>query len=92
MKQDKQSFCKSISRGEKDWAQPIISYMEYLVLVHMNFSLNTDNFVLPYAKFICHVLLQGMFDATSMVIYHTVTVEKSKKKILFTQFHVFPCN
>ena len=38
MKQDKQSFCVTISRREKDGAQSIISYMVYLIMVDMNFS------------------------------------------------------
>ena len=38
MKQDKQSFCVTISRREKDGAQPIISYMVYLIKVDMSFS------------------------------------------------------
>ena len=38
MKQDKRSFCVTICRKEKDGAQPIISYMVYLIKVVMSFS------------------------------------------------------
>ena len=38
MKQDKQSFCVTISRRENDGAQPIISYMVYLIMVDLSFS------------------------------------------------------
>ena len=38
MKQNKQPFCVTISRTEKDDAQPIISYMKYLIKVDMSFS------------------------------------------------------
>ena len=38
MKQDKQSFCITISRREKDEVQPIIFYMEYLIMVDTSFS------------------------------------------------------
>ena len=37
MKQDKQSFCVTISRKEKDVAQPIISYVVYLIMVDTSF-------------------------------------------------------
>ena len=38
MKQEKESFCVTISRGEKDHAQSIISYMVYLIKVDISFS------------------------------------------------------
>ena len=45
MKQDKQSFCVTISKREKDGAQPIIPYMVYLIKVYMSFHYNTDVYV-----------------------------------------------
>ena len=70
MKQDKQSFCVTISRREKDGTQPMISYMMYLIMVDMGFSLVS-------AKFKWRILFLRICDATNMVIYHAVTIEKS---------------
>ena len=57
MKQDKQSFCMTISRTEKDGTQPIIFYTVYLIKVDMSFSLNTDVFISVSAKLKCQILL-----------------------------------
>ena len=38
MKQDKQSFCVTISSWEKDGAQPIISYMVYLIIFEISLT------------------------------------------------------
>ena len=59
----------------------------YLVMVNMSF--NENNFVLISAKFTYQNLFQGISDATNMVIYYAVTIEKSEKK---NQFHAFTCN
>ena len=51
MKQDKWSFCVTISRREKGGAQPILScvyLMVYLIMVDMSFSWNTDVFVFVF--------------------------------------------
>ena len=76
MKQDKQSFCELISRREKDGARSNISNMVCFIMVDMSF--NTDGFVLVSAKFKYHILLQGISDATNMVMYQVVTIEKSE--------------
>ena len=60
-------------------------------MVDRSFSQNTDQFFLVYAKFKCQILFQGISDATNMVIYHAITIEKSEKGSLI-QFHVFTCN
>ena len=65
---------------EKVGAQPIISYIMYLIIIDLSFSWNTDNFVLVFAKIKCHILFKGIYDATNLVIYHTVTIAKSEKK------------
>ena len=87
MKQDKQSFCITISRREKHEAQPIISYMEYLIMVNMSFSQNTDVFVSFSTKLMCQILLQGISDSTNFV-----KNKKSRKICFLIQFHVFSCN
>ena len=87
------SFCVTISKREKVGGQPIISYMMYLIMVDMSFSLNFNNFFLASAKFKCEILFQGISDTTNMVIHHAVTIEKSeKKKFLYSvsHFHLQP--
>ena len=66
-------------------AQPTISYMYlvvYLIMVDMSFS----------PKFKCQTLLQGIFDATNIVIYRAVKLKNQRKKGSLIQFHVLPCN
>ena len=77
MKQKKHSFSVTISRSEKDGAQSIISCMVYLIMVDSSFSQITDDFVLVSAKLSCQILLPGISDATSMVIYHVAIIEKN---------------
>ena len=43
-------------------------------------------------KLKCQILLQGISDATNIVIYHAVTTEKSKKKSSLIQFHILFCS
>ena len=88
MKQDKQSFCVTISRREKDGAQPIISYMVYLIKVDMSFSWNTDVFVSVSAKLKCQILLQGMCNAIKIDIYYAVIIRNSEKKGSLIQLHM----
>ena len=49
-------------------------------MVDMAFSSNTDVFVLASAKFKCQILLQGIFDATNVGIYHALTTEKLERE------------
>ena len=93
MKQDKLSFCVTISRREKDGAQEITSYM-YGVFDHgwYEFQLKYWRLFFFPAKPKCQILLQEISDATNIVIYHAVTLEKSEKKSSLIQFHVLPCN
>ena len=41
------------------------------------------------AKFKCQVLFQGISDATSMVIYHAVTIEKSEENKFLNSVFTF---
>ena len=52
-------------------------------MVDTSLRKDNDDFFLVYAKFKCHILLQGISDVTNMVIYHVATIEKSEKKKLF---------
>ena len=61
-------------------------------MVDMSFSYNTDDFALVSAKFKCQILFQRISDATNMVIYHAITIEKLDRKSSLIQFHVFSCN
>ena len=38
------------------------------------------------------MLLQGISDATNIVMYHAVTIKESEKRNSLIQFHVLPCN
>ena len=49
-------------------------------------------FVLVSAKCKCQILLQGIFDATKIDIYHAVTIENSEKKMFFIKFYLTPYN
>ena len=80
MKEDKQSACLTISRREKDGAQPIISYTVYLIKVDMSFSWNTDVFVLASTKLKCQILFRGISDATKIGIYYAVAIENLERK------------
>ena len=95
MKQEKRSICVTISRREKDGAQPIISYMYlmvHLIMVDTSFTENTDVFVFFPAKHKCQILLQGICDATNIAVYYVVTIGKPEKRSPLIQFHVLPCN
>ena len=68
MMMDKQYFCVTISRREKDGAQPIIFYMYlmvYLIMVNMSFSENADVFFFT-GKLKWKILLQEISDATKL--------------------------
>ena len=86
MKQDMQYFWVTISRREKDGAQPIILYMVYLIMVDMSFSWSNENYVWFSAKFNCWTLFQEIPDATNMVIYHVVTIKNQRKKVPWFSF------
>ena len=70
MKQNNHSFCVTVSRKEKDGAQPIISYGVYLIMTDVSFSYHINNFVLVSAQLKCWILFQGVSDASKIVIYH----------------------
>ena len=92
MKQNKQSFVWP-SPGEKKmgpnrlfliWC--IWSWLMW-VLVKILISL-----LFFSAKLKFQILLQGISDATNIVIYHAVTTEKSEKKSSLIQYHNLPYN
>ena len=83
MKQGKQSFRVTIYSTEKDGAQPIISYMVYLIKVDIGY-------VSVSAKLKCQILFLGISDATKIDIYHAVTIGNSeKKKFVNSASHLF---
>ena len=84
----KQSFCVVIFRREKDWAQPIISYMVFLIKFDMNFSWNLNVFVSVSAKLKCQILFQGISDASKIDIYPATTNGNSEKKSSLIQLHI----
>ena len=51
----------------------------WLWLIWVSFKILMSLFFFP-AKLRCHILLQGISDATNVVIYHAVTIEKSERK------------
>ena len=51
-------------------------------------SLISSNSYQPWFKY--QILLQGIFDATNMVIYHDVTTEKWEKKKFLDLVSRFP--
>ena len=81
----------TIIKTEKDGTQPIIVYVVYLMMVDLDFSKNTEVFVMIFAKLKCQILLQGIFEITNITyicmyiyiyiyIYNAVTIEKLEKK------------
>ena len=79
----------TIIKKEKDGTQPIIVYVVYLMMVDLDFSKNTEVFVMIFAKLKCQILLQGIFEITNIryicmyiyiYIYNAVTIEKLEKK------------
>ena len=79
----------TIIKTEKDGTQPIIVYVVYLMMVDLDFSKNTEVFVMIFAKLKCQILLQGIFEITNIryicmyiyiYIYNAVTIEKLEKK------------
>ena len=66
----------AISRREKNGAQSI-SFMVYLIMVDMSFSLMT---LFGCGKIQVPDVLQGIYGCTNTVIYYALTLEKSDKK------------
>ena len=59
------------------------------MMVDLDFSKNTEVFVMIFAKLKCQILLQGIFEITNIryicmyiyiYIYNAVTIEKLEKK------------
>ena len=74
----------------KRWDQT--NYFLYSVFDHgwYEFQLKSDVFNFSSAKLKCHILLKGISDATNIVTYHAVTIEKSEKKKFFDSVSRFP--
>ena len=49
-------------------------------MADMSFSLNCEVFVVVSAQFKSQILLQEIFEVTSIGIYHALTIEKSQKR------------
>ena len=89
MKQDKQSFCATLARREKDGTQPIIPYMVYLIKTDMISSENSDTLALVSAKLNCQALFRVVSDLTKVDLHHAVATKNSDSKKSLIQLYIF---